>query len=103
MSFPGDPENRSIMKKLVVISRTPRPESAESLPGSGAAEIRKSQRRLGLARRTRPSRREDPVFAVEPTQERRARGDRRRAVQRRKVYDRRIGLGRRFDLSDWDL
>lgn len=103
MSFPGDPENRSIMKKLVIIPSIPRPESVESPPGPGEAAKRKSQRRLGLARRTKASRREDPIFAVELNQERRQRGDRRRLSQRRKVFDRRIGLGRRLDLSDWDL
>lgn len=103
MPSPGDSENRSIMKKLVVIPSTPRPESVRRPPGPGEEAKRKSQRRLGLARRTKPTRREDPVFAVELNQERRQGGDRRRLGQRRKVFDRRIGLGRKLDLSDWDL
>ena len=99
----GGPENRLVMKRLVVIPRVQPPASVKSPSAPPEAEKRKSQRRSGLARRTRASRREDPVFSVEPNQERRHGSDRRRAVQRRKVYDRRIGLGRRLDLSDWDL
>ena len=91
------------MKRLVVIPRAPQPDSAGNPSDPAGAERRKSQRRLGLARRTRASRREDPVFAVELTQEQRQSSDRRRSVQRRKVFDRRIGLGRKLDLSDWDL
>jgi hypothetical protein len=91
------------MKKLVVIPSIPQPERIEEPAGAAEAIKRKNQRRLGLARRSNPSRREDPVFAVELSQERRQGGERRRPVQRRKIFDRRIGLGRRLDLSDWDL
>jgi len=91
------------MKRLVVIPRVERPARVESPSPSGLTERRRSQRRLGLARRTGATRR-DALFAlIEAGQERRRGSDRRRAQQRRKGYDRRIGLGRRLDLSDWDL
>jgi len=82
------------VKSLFVIS----PAAAGALRGRGAqaAERRKHQRRMGIARRIVPDRRSSRGLAGQP--ERRARSDRRVTGIRRRVLDRRIGLSRDLDL-----
>ena len=82
------------MKSLFVIS--PAAGSARSARGAKAAERRKHQRRMGIARRIVPDRRSSGRVSGQP--ERRGRSDRRVTGIRRRVLDRRIGLSPDLDL-----
>ena len=83
------------MKSLFVVS----PVTTEGREDGLMAPLpdrRKHQRRMGVARRTAPERRD--AIEVDVSAEARSTGDRRAYGNRRRRHDRRIGLSRDLDL-----
>ena len=78
------------MKSLFVVSQVPGDGRAEP------ADRRKNQRRMAVARRTAPERRE--AIDVDISAEGRLSGDRRGVANRRRRPDRRIGISRDLDV-----
>ena len=84
------------MKSLFVVSRVDATEPRPGRIAEPSSERRQHQRRMGIARRIVPERREDNG-ASEPA-ERRETSDRRGSGNRRRRPDRRIGLSPDLDL-----
>lgn len=83
------------MKSLFVVSPVTA-DGRENALMAPAPDRRKHQRRMGVARRTAPERRE--AIDVDMSAEARSSGDRRAYGNRRRRHDRRIGLSRDLDL-----
>jgi hypothetical protein len=84
------------MKSLFVVSHVPGEGGHAEAPAPSVPDRRQHQRRMGVARRTAPERREE--IDVDVAAEARASGDRRAFANRRRRPDRRIGLSRDLDV-----